>query len=177
VALTPKGAARREALLDAVLRILEADGPSGVTHRAVAAEAGVPLAAATYYFASIDDLLVSAMKRAVEEQVDMFAGLAQGDVASAAQAIWSWVYETRAFAISQYELMLLAMRRESLREDADAWYSALENALAPLGLSPERARVAAFGIDGLVLRMLWRGEPSTPETTEIALRELLELND
>ena len=63
--LTPKGAARRDALLEAVIRLLESDGPSAVTHRAVAREAGVPLAAATYYFASIDDLLVTAMKRAV----------------------------------------------------------------------------------------------------------------
>jgi len=172
--LTPKGAARRDALLEAVIRLLESDGPSAVTHRAVAREAGVPLAAATYYFASIDDLLVSAMKRAVEQQSDMFAGLAHGDIAAFAQSIWSWVYESRAFAISQYELMLLAMRRPSLRADADAWYSALEKALEPLGLPEGRAHTAAFAIDGLALRMLWRGEPATPEMTEIALRELLD---
>ena len=89
--LTPKGAARRDALLDAVIRLLESDGPSAVTHRAVAREAGVPLAAATYYFASIDDLLVTAMKRAVEQQ---------GDIAAFARSIWAWVYESRAFAIA-----------------------------------------------------------------------------
>ena len=69
--------------------------------------------------------------------------------------------------------MLLAMRRPSLRADADAWYAALENALEPLGLPEGRAHAAAFAIDGLALRMLWRGEPATVEQTETALRELL----
>ena len=40
---TPKGEARKAALLDAVLRVLERDGPGAVTHRSVAAEAGLPI--------------------------------------------------------------------------------------------------------------------------------------
>jgi len=173
MALTPKGAARRDSLLSAALHIIEVEGPAAVTHRSVAKEAGVPLAAATYYFASIDDLLVSAMKVATHQQTELFTTLSAGDIAAFAAELWSWIYESRALAISQYELMLLAMRREALRDDAEGWYSALEKALEPLGLSAERARVAAFAIDGLALRMLWRGEPATVETTEVALRELL----
>ena len=173
MALTPKGAARRDLLLAATLRIIEREGPAAVTHRSAAKEAGVPLAAASYYFASIDDLLVSAMQVAAAQQADIFTKLSASDLAGFARELWSWIYETRAIAIAQYELMLLAMRREALRDDADAWYAALEKALEPLGFSPERARAAAFAIDGLALSMLWRGEPSTVEATEVALRELL----
>ena len=103
--LTPKGEARRTALIEAVLRIMEHEGPSAVTHRSVAKEAGVPLAAATYYFDSIDDLLVTAMRHAADEQVDLFVGLSLGDLPRFARELWSWAHETRAVAISQYELM------------------------------------------------------------------------
>lgn len=171
--LTPKGEARRAALIGAVLRILEYDGPSAVTHRSVAKEAGVPLAAATYYFDSIDDLLVTAMRHAADEQVDLFVGLSLGDLPRFARELWHWAHETRAIAISQYELMFLAMRRDGLREDADRWYAALGDAIAPLDLSDEKARRLALAIDGLCLQMLWRGEPATVEATEAALRELL----
>ena len=173
--LTPKGEARRTALIEAVLRIMEHEGPSAVTHRSVAKEAGVPLAAATYYFDSIDDLLVTAMRHAADEQVDLFVGLSLGDLPRFARELWSWAHETRAVAISQYELMFLAMRRDGLREDADRWYAALGEAIAPLGLSAERARTLALAIDGLCLQMLWRGEPATVEATEAALRELLQI--
>lgn len=171
--LTPKGEARRAALIDAVLRILEHEGPSAITHRSVANEAGVPLAAATYYFDSIDDLLVTAMRHAADEQVDLFAGLSLGDFRRFARELWHWAHETRAIAISQYELMFLAMRRDGLRDDAERWYAALGEAIVPLGLSPERARTLALAIDGLCLQMLWRGEPATVEATEAALRELI----
>ncbi|MDN5401705.1 MAG: TetR family transcriptional regulator, partial [Pseudomonas sp.] len=48
---------RRQDILDAAMRIVVRDGVRAVRHRAVAAEAGVPLSATTYYFKDIDDLL------------------------------------------------------------------------------------------------------------------------
>ncbi len=48
---------RRLNILDATLRIIVRDGLRGVRHRAVAAEAGVPLSATTYYFKDIQDLI------------------------------------------------------------------------------------------------------------------------
>jgi DNA-binding transcriptional regulator YbjK len=48
---------RREAILDATLRVIERDGVRGVRHRAVAKEAEVPLAATTYYFEDIHALV------------------------------------------------------------------------------------------------------------------------
>ena len=51
-----RGAARRELLLDAAARVVSERGSAALTHRAVAAEAGVSLASVTYHFASVADL-------------------------------------------------------------------------------------------------------------------------
>ena len=161
------------ALQDGVIRVLENGGPGAVTHRAVATEAGVPLAAATYYFASIDDLLVSALLRVTQQQVALFARLKGGSIAGAAAVLRDWVYGSRGSAIAQYELLFLAMRRDSLREAADLWYRALEEAIDPIVPDPRRARVVALAIDGLILRMLWRGEPESVTEVEAALRDIL----
>jgi len=173
--LTPKGELRRTALLDGVVRVLEREGPSGVTHRAVATEAGVPLAAATYYFASIDDLLITALTRATEQQAAMFVHLGKLDIPSLAQQLHEFAHGSRQLAIAQYELLLLAMRRDSLRDAADLWYRTLETAIESQENAPDpaRARIAAFAIDGLLLRMLWRNEPATVAEVEAALRDIL----
>jgi AcrR family transcriptional regulator len=51
------GKARRQALLEATLALIISDGIRGVRHRAVAEKAQVPLAATTYYFDDIFDLI------------------------------------------------------------------------------------------------------------------------
>lgn len=172
--LTPKGEARRTALLDAVLRVLEREGPGAVTHRSVAREAGVPLAAATYYFADLDDLYVSALRRATAEQSALVAELGRGPLEEAAGTLHAWAHEHRGAALAQYELMFLAMRREALRPEAELWYSALARALDPDNLTPEATSVRALAIDGLLLRMLWLGEPATAEGVGEALRQIVD---
>ena len=47
---------RRQLILDAAMRIVVRNGVRGVRHRAVAAEAGVPLSATTYYFKDIEEV-------------------------------------------------------------------------------------------------------------------------
>lgn len=170
MAITAKGEARRDALLDAVLRVLARDGAGAITHRAVATEARVPLAAATYYFASLDDLYVSALRRATEEQVALFDSLEGGDLHAFAVVLHEWVYRDRGVAIAQYELMFLAMRRDAMRADAELWYRSLEHALDPAGEHPQRTRLVSMAIDGLLLRMLWLGDPATVDEIEDALR-------
>ncbi|KPP97733.1 TetR/AcrR family transcriptional regulator [Marinobacter sp. HL-58] len=52
-----KSEQRRLEILEATLRIAARDGLRGIKHRAVAREAGVPLAATTYYFRDIHELI------------------------------------------------------------------------------------------------------------------------
>ena len=72
---------RRLSILEAALRIIVREGLRGVRHRAVAAEAGVPLSATTYYFKDIQDLIA-----------DSFALFVQRSSASLA-ALWAGVDE------------------------------------------------------------------------------------
>ncbi len=69
---------RRQLILDAAMRIVVRDGVRGVRHRAVAAEAGVPLSATTYYFKDIDDLLNDTFAQYVERSAAFMAKLWQG---------------------------------------------------------------------------------------------------
>ncbi len=66
---------RRQAILDAAMRIVVREGVRGVRHRAVAAEAGVPLSATTYYFKDIDDLLTDTFAQYVERSAAYMAKL------------------------------------------------------------------------------------------------------
>jgi DNA-binding transcriptional regulator YbjK len=61
-AVTPKGERRRHALVRAAAELLSEGGFDAVRHRAVARRAGLPLASTTYYFSSLDDLLVQAVE-------------------------------------------------------------------------------------------------------------------
>lgn len=61
-AVTPKGVRRQYALVSAAAALLCEGGFEAVRHRAVARRAGLPLAATTYYFSSLDDLIVKAVE-------------------------------------------------------------------------------------------------------------------
>ena len=56
-------APQAELILEAAVTLLAKVGAGGLTHRALAEEAGVPLAATTYYFASLEEILEGAFKR------------------------------------------------------------------------------------------------------------------
>lgn len=59
---TPKGERRRHALVEAAAALLDEGGFDAVRHRAVAQRAGLPLAATTYYFRSLDELVAAAVE-------------------------------------------------------------------------------------------------------------------
>jgi DNA-binding transcriptional regulator YbjK len=172
--LTAKGRARRDALLDAALEVIERNGPAALTHRAVAAAAGLPTSAASYYFADIDDLLVSVLRRSIADYDRTVGRLDPHDLDAAARLVRGYAIGHRATAVAHYELLLLATRRPALRDDAERWYALLERDLAEA--LPEdapdretRIRAAALALDGLLLRMLWRGAPATQEDVRRAV--------
>jgi len=60
--VTPKGERRQFALVSAAAELLAEGGFEAVRHRAVARRAGLPLASTTYYFSSLDDLIIQAVE-------------------------------------------------------------------------------------------------------------------
>ncbi|MEK9765371.1 MAG: TetR family transcriptional regulator [Thalassolituus sp.] len=71
-----KSELRRRQILEATMRIIVRDGVRGVRHRAVAAEAEVPLAATTYYFKDIHELIADAFTLYTEWALDYVRGFA-----------------------------------------------------------------------------------------------------
>ena len=61
---------RRKAILEATLRLIVKEGIRGIRHRAVAKEAAVPLAATTYYFKDLNDLISDAFTYFIEQNID-----------------------------------------------------------------------------------------------------------
>jgi DNA-binding transcriptional regulator YbjK len=68
----------RERVLAAAIEILIAGGPTAVTYRAVADQAGLTPAAPTYHFASIDALLNAAQVRVFEQSKDRYRQVMAG---------------------------------------------------------------------------------------------------
>jgi len=65
-----RGQQRRQALLEAAAELIIEDGFSAVSHRGIAQRAELPLAATTYYFASLDDLLEQALRHLAASWLD-----------------------------------------------------------------------------------------------------------
>src|SRR5690242_10150420 len=62
-----RGQERRTRIVEAALAVIARVGPDGLTHRLVAAEAGVPLAATTYWFASKEEIVEAAFLRSLDD--------------------------------------------------------------------------------------------------------------
>lgn len=189
-AVTERGERRRAELVGAAAALLEQQGFAGVTHRAVAARAGLPLAATTYYFATLDDLLEQALGRLARRQLDHAAELAARVPAAPlapeelAPRLVALVAGTpapggQAGLLLFYERYLQAGRRPGLRPLVAAWNAELAGLVAGVlrrcgyphrGELP-RALLAA--IDGLLIDRLVTGAPDAPAGAAQALAELL----
>jgi DNA-binding transcriptional regulator YbjK len=67
---TPKGERRRQALVEAAASLLVEGGFDAIRHRAVAERAGLPLASTTYYFESLDELVIAAVEHRGRGELD-----------------------------------------------------------------------------------------------------------
>lgn len=172
----PRGEARRIHILEAALRIVAASGPDALTHRRVAEEAGLPLAATTYWFASKDALVAEAYALAAARDVqrieEVVAALAREGLPSAddlaallAQLVAGELHDERSGIIAGYALCLEAARRPALRELSRGWTDAYRGFAAALleaagSARPEPdAQLLVAALDGLLLEQLTRDEP------------------
>src|SRR3546814_11499798 len=69
---------RQRPLMEATLRIIGRNGIDGVTHRAVAAEAGLSLGAITHHFTSRAALVEAALHHALTRETPRLRALALG---------------------------------------------------------------------------------------------------
>jgi TetR/AcrR family transcriptional regulator, regulator of biofilm formation and stress response len=182
---TRRGEVRRRAILTAALAVISREGVGATTHRAVAAESGVPLGTVTYHYGSIDVLLESALRWFVEEETERLRAVAEELTAArvvpddvVAAVVGELATEPHRSALPQFELYLEAARRPSLRVTAReclAAYGAVAEAALRAAGSPragEGAMLFVALIDGLALHQMASGREEHIQLVRSALREL-----
>lgn len=167
------GQARREALLRAAIDVIAAKGAAAVTHRAVTAAAGVPLATASYFFDSINELTAEAIQVHTERRVQELQKLIEeASGASPANGVDRAIAENRlsdrAQILAMVEVYLYAARNSDKRELASQMLSSFEalaaNALRAAGApSPEpMARSFVALADGYSLNSMASADQQVP---------------
>jgi len=128
---------RRRGILDAALGVIADGGVDAVTHRRVAAAAGVPLGSTTYYFASRDELLREAFRHYAASVFVWIAELEAELPHSTAKHLVAFLVEfaRREFADParvrvEYELILRAARDPALAREFQVFERALASRLA-----------------------------------------------
>ena len=180
----PRGKARRKRLVEAALAVIGRVGPDGLTHRLVAAEAGVPLAATTYWFASKEEIVFEAFAHAAQRDIanldaytEASASWSRDDVAGElARIAIGALTQDRATTVLDYGLWIEAARRPELRPLAEDWSDACRRFFASIlatcaaSPAPDDARLLAAAFDGLLMGQLARAHPED----EAQLTALLE---
>jgi DNA-binding transcriptional regulator YbjK len=160
---------RRDALLRAALMLIAEGGTRAVTHRAVAARAGLPPASTTYYFESIHQLTEEALKLHVAERVAELQALVDAAALGgrsvediARRFAESLAERSRSVVVAQFEVYLEAARNPALRDSVrlalDGFEKLAEVALETLGARRPAEAAAAFVamLDGFALHRIAR---------------------
>ncbi|MDK1474217.1 TetR family transcriptional regulator [Streptomyces sp. 549] len=170
---------RRQRIIDAALRVVARDGIAGLGHRAVAAEADVPLGSTTYHFAGLDDLLVAALRQANDAWLDGIrrweAELPPGApfARALAELIVHKLTADRTRAALEYELYLAALRHESVRPLAAECLDELTVLLRRRTGDDTTARALTSLMDGLMIQSLLTGRPCEVDELRTLIARLL----
>ncbi len=169
--------ARRRAILNAAIDVIVEKGAAALTHRAVAARAGVSLGSTTKYFSSIEDLRESAMDALVREMdagVDAFESELEAcdDVESYCIGLaYEYLRDVRQVR-ADVALLNAGARDDGLREIALRNPDRLIAALAP-HFGAERAMALELCLEGAVVHSALRSTPIDKEVIERIFRAII----
>jgi DNA-binding transcriptional regulator YbjK len=163
-----RGDASRQAILDATVRVIATGGLTSVTHRAVAAEAGVSTASTTYHFATLDELLqatLSSLSARGVARLAVAAELARSGTITLADAATTFVIEelgsNREAFIANLELQFASVRRPAWSAVMTDTYEAFVELIRGYVGDEQAARAlfsAAFGF--AVQHVIHDGHPT-----------------
>jgi DNA-binding transcriptional regulator YbjK len=168
---------RRERIARAAIEVVAVHGVEGLTHRRVAAAAGIPLGSTTYHYATLDDLLAAGLEAAAAESATVLKAweqtLAGRDLAEATtELIVSTVRSERQRVAVRYELYVAALRRPRLRPISTEW-SRLLAGIYRQYTDDLTADALSAAVDGLWLGCLVSDEPVSTEQIERVLRRIV----
>jgi DNA-binding transcriptional regulator YbjK len=174
----PRGTADRERPLRiarAALEVVAERGVEGLTHRAVAATAGIPLGSTTYHFKTLDDLLIAAMreaKRATDVELREWSESLGPDVdlprALAANVMDALTHHWGRTVV-EIELYMAALRRPPLLSLSREWDAALVEVLAEHS-DLSTARALALVVDGIFVNAMINGMPTLEALEDLLAR-------
>jgi DNA-binding transcriptional regulator YbjK len=166
----PNDPDRRAKIAKAAIEVVAERGVGGLTHRAVAAAADVPLGSTTYHFATLDDLLEVALHEAAENNVRQLREWERGleeraDFSGAlTDLVMSYLDDPNPRTVVEYDLYVAALHHPRLRAASAAWDKALTQ-LFGSRTDALTGRVLAALFCGLVMQAVL-AEP-TPVRAEI----------
>lgn len=178
-------AERREQLIEATIAVLRKSGAVAVTSRAIAAEAEAPLASIHYTFGSLDDLVIAAFERLIDEVarnvtdgLDLSAGF--GPCIVAVMDRIAGLLDDERYGVLLRDLNPTGDRRvEALEERYYRLAHDLVDAVAAArGREPavpraQLARLIMAAIDGVVLQFAAGGDVATARDDLAAFGRIL----
>jgi DNA-binding transcriptional regulator YbjK len=175
-----RGAATRQAIVDGALTVVAAEGVEGLSHRAVAAQAGVSLASTTYHFASLGDLYLAVFaesaRRVRDDQLALRERVTAHEVDPADACVDLILHQIgpgREATVTLIGMLQWASRRSDAKPLVQAWRRELGDTLLPVYRDEARARGVALGIRGLVADALLADPPPTRAELAPVVRAIL----
>ncbi|WP_067817033.1 TetR/AcrR family transcriptional regulator [Nocardia inohanensis] len=150
---------RRRRIAEAALAVIGERGIEGLTHRAVAETADVPIAGTTYHFKDKEELLAAALELAVAQYESIMAAIPRAHpghditdiIDQTADALVACFTTDRAVTTVQFELYVAAIRRPALRAIADR-FTAATRAMYAHYTDADSAELLADAAEGMTLR-------------------------
>lgn len=169
---------RRQRIAEAATTLITRDGPFALTHRAVAAEAGVPLGSTTYHFVDLDALLSAALERITDDELTVLErwsrdwDLTRRLEDALVSLVLYYTNEERERTTVEYELHMLAYRRASMRSLGKRWEETFAAILGQV-LAEHDVEVVIASFDAIMLHGLGREGLLSEEWARDYLRRVL----
>jgi len=110
----------RDLLLDCLERLMAETGYASVSYRAVAAKAKVTSGLVQYYFPTLDDLFVAAIRRRSEQNVERLAEALRTKPDEPLRVLWEYSRDESSSALTTEFLALGNHRKSIMSEIAEA---------------------------------------------------------
>ena len=178
----------RDAIVAATVRIVAREGVAAVSHRRVAAEAGVALSSTTWHYATKAEILEAALHWTARREVDRIRAIADRlggtdfDPSAWADALGDWLLEQvtdeREIAIALYRLQVELLDSAAAAKVHAQWGEGLrvvgERVLQHSDTpTPELdVRLIAAALDGLRMGILSSGEQDLDWLREAVRRQV-----
>lgn len=174
-------AARRREIIIAASELVVENGAASLTHRAVAARAGVPLGSTTQHFASIDEIREAALQLLADEideslaRMEVYIDNVRENLDPLIDEFCHFLRDQRAIN-ADIALMTTATTDPHLRALALRWTNRLIEMLART-LGKERATAIATYYDGVTIHAGLHELPLDRETIKRTIQALIAMPD